>query len=468
MHHDVVREKFMPLLTKNNIQGGRDPRMMTSENETNNSVESRGSPPTSDSHFARSQTHAETHSGLDRAETTNQLVRSLRPHQTGDHQFRNNSNSRRHSDESTRLSHARSVDGMSSHQGLHNSGSRSPLGWLPRPSQSLAFPRLDNTRSDQQALNLVHTMSREKLGTRVLELSEINDEKNTITRSSAGKTTGVFLLTDPTVGIVKAALKPVTDKEILANQLFEALGMPIPQFDVWDTNQICASVRSYIENSSSKQLFSGKHDKIMAMEAVMGRTLSECTPPAIKQFLTDKNNLHLLGRSMALDLLIGNADRIFFFSASVVNPDNIMVNGNQAVFIDQVFNATNSDRWKHFYSALLESKNANLDDKTCIYNKYIFPLVEKSLKKYAENPSQNSEKSSSKNLISEFNNSINNEMKGEMISNLWKGIESAMKDLIEKEVQVMSLFENHKEIKKYITSIYTLLNTEYYKEVTYD
>lgn len=58
----------------------------------------------------------------------------------------------------------------------------------------------------------------------------------------------------------------------------------------------------------------------MAMEAVMGRTLSECTPPAIKQFLTDKNNLHLLGRSMALDLLIGNADRIFSFQRQLLTP----------------------------------------------------------------------------------------------------------------------------------------------------
>lgn len=55
-----------------------------------------------------------------------------------------------------------------------------------------------------------------------------------------------------------------------------------------------------------------------------------------------------------------------------------------------------------------------------------------------------------------------------MINDLWQGIESGMKELIEKEEKVMSLVENHKEIKKYITSIYTLLNTEYRKEVTYD
>ena len=75
---------------------------------------------------------------------------------------------------------------------------------------------------------------------------------------------------------------------------------------------------------------------------------------------------------MAFDLLIGNADRIFYFSAPVVNPDNIMVHGNKVVFIDQVFNATDSDRWKHFYSALLKSKGVNFDNKNCIYNKYIF------------------------------------------------------------------------------------------------
>lgn len=424
----------MHLFPKNHIQSGRDSRMMTPENETNNSAESRGSPLAINSHLARSQTHAATHSNA-----------------------------------SPRLIHARSVDGMSSHHGLHNSGSRSPLGWLPRPSQSLAFTRLDNNpHPNQQALSLAHTTSREKLETRVLELSEINDEKNKIRRSSAGKTTGVFLLTDPTIGIVKAALKPVNDKEILANQLFEALGMPIPKFDIWNTDRICASVQNHIENSSNKQLFSKKPDKIMAMEAVMGRTLSECTPFSIKQFLSDKNNLNFLGRSIALDLLIGNADRIFYFSAPVVNPDNIMVHGNKVVFIDQVFNATDSDRWEHFYSALLKSKGVNFDNKNCIYKKYIFPLIEKSLKKYADNPSQNNEKSSSQNLVSEFNNSINDEIKHEMISDLWQGIESGMKELIEKEEKVMSLVENHKEIKRYITSIYTFLNTEHCKEVTYD
>ncbi|MBU2679240.1 MAG: hypothetical protein KJ948_03080 [Gammaproteobacteria bacterium] len=445
----------MRLFPKNYIQGGPDSRMATPGNETNNSGESRGSPPTPDSHLARSQ-----------AQTANQMVRSLQPRQIGDQQFRNNSTQQ--SDESTSLRKTRSMDGMQSYRGRNNSGSMSPVGWPPRSSQSSAFTRLHSPHASSQALSLAQTVSVEEVKTRVLELSEINDEKNTITRSSAGKTTGVFLLTDPTVGIVKAALKPVTDKEILANQLFEVLGMPIPLFDVWDTDQICASVRGYIENSSDKQLISAKHEKTMAMQAVMGRTLSECAPPAIKQFLTNKNNLHFLGRSMAFDLLIGNADRIFYFSAPVVNPDNIIVKDNQAFFIDQVFNAKDSSRWKHFYSALLKSKNATIDDKTCIYNKYIFPLVEKSLKKYTENPSQNNEQSSTQDLISEFNHSINNEMKREIILDLWKGIESAMNDLIEKKEQVINILENHNDIKKYITSIYALLNTEHFKEFTYD
>lgn len=286
---------------------------------------------------------------------------------------------------------------------------------------------------------------------RVLDLNAINDEKNQIKRSSAGKTSGVFLVTNPIVGEVTAALKPVNDKEILANKLFEVLGMPIPKFDIWNKGQIRDSIRCSIDKSFQGQVIVKSYEKIMVMEAIMGRPLSECDPAAIKTFLSNKDNLHSLGRSMAFDLLIGNADRIMFFTVPVVNPDNIMVKDNHAVFIDQVFNAQDANRWKTFYDKLMRSIDAPLDDKTCIYNRHISPLVEKSLKKYS------AQDLSSQDLIAEFKQSINDETKRAINSGLSEGIQSAMKDLSAKKDEVLNLSEHSPETREYFAAIYAQL-----------
>ena len=166
---------------------------------------------------------------------------------------------------------------------------------------------------------------------RVLDLNSINDINNDIIRSSKGRTSGVFLLTTLSSGELKGVLKPVNDNEIIANKLFELLGMPIPKFDVWEKTQISDSITNKIDNSSARASISNTSEKIMVMEAVGGRTLSECNSADVNKFICNKGNQHALGRSMVFDMLIGNADRIFHFSAPIVNPDNIMVKDGLAI-----------------------------------------------------------------------------------------------------------------------------------------
>lgn len=294
---------------------------------------------------------------------------------------------------------------------------------------------------------------------RVLDLDSINDENNDIVRSSQGKTSGVYFLTEPTSAETKAVLKQVNDDEIIANKLFELLGMPVPKFDVWDVNQISSRIKDTFNNEASRRFINRKYEKIMVMQRINGCALSELDPDKIKEFIRDKDNLRSLGRSMACDMIIGNADRVFFFRVPISNPDNIMIEDGHAVFIDQVFSSRSEDMWISSCNDLMKSMKEPDDSASCIYQKFISPLLQRSLTKHTTTPSLNDGVQNRESLLKEFNESITTQTKADINAEVSRGIQEAIDCFIAKKEEALGLLESHPAKQRKLLSIHTHLES---------
>ncbi len=235
-------------------------------------------------------------------------------------------------------------------------------GFSPK---SFAMPIVASEAQDRAAFNM----------------ARINQERSDICRSVSGLTSGVFLITDPEFGTVVGVLKPVKDREIFANRLFKMLEMPIPGFDIANMDDFKSGIRDRVTAETSEMIL--KDAKMMVMEPVSGRSMSEYCAADLKEFLLEDRNLEFFGKSMALDIFTGNGDRIIPFTKNRVNPDNIMFQDKSIVFIDQTFVPRGTKKEAVFaqLAAAMEAGSGTLHDID-VYRGYVLPLVEKSLQKY--------------------------------------------------------------------------------------
>jgi hypothetical protein len=267
-----------------------------------------------------------------------------------------------------------------------------------------------------------------------LHLEKINNPNNSCIRSSSGRTSGVFLITDPSSGTTLAALKPVKKEEIFANKFFDLLEMPIPKFDIHGKNKLSKTINDTVMKSFEGKAIHCEYQNIMVMEHIKGRPLSEHNPHEIKKCFLNEANMELVGRSMALDMFIGNADRIISFSAPVCNPDNIMVRNNSVVFIDQVFRERGSQLGK-FFDSLMQSVKPGQDEDNNVYKKYMQPLVVKSLDNYAKK----NEGTNKDDMLDKFNSSISHTEQSKINENIVLGIRNALQLLVDKKKEVLDL-----------------------------
>jgi len=274
----------------------------------------------------------------------------------------------------------------------------------------------------------------------IFDMARINDELNKINKSSLGKTSGVFLVMNPTAGVILAALKPVKDPEILANKLFALLDMPIPAFGVVEKNSFSKAIIDTLDKSPFASTSASK--KMMVMEPVSGRAMSEYCAKDLKSFLLNKRNIELLGKSMVLDIFTGNADRIVPFMANTINPDNIMFQDGSIMFIDQALRVRSGQK-QSVFSKLADAVNLEPgipDNKDNVYNKYILPLVDKALGKYKPNAMHNESDLLEKNsYFTEFESSIDLDEKSKINEILISGICGAVHLLIYNKDKVLDL-----------------------------
>ncbi len=288
------------------------------------------------------------------------------------------------------------------------------------------------------------------------DMGRINDDQNKTTRSSLGKTSGVFMVTDPSVGVVLAVVKPVKEPEIFANKLYSMLGMPIPNFDVVDNDDVSGSITTAIKENANAN--TPKTEKIMVMETVLGRAMSEYDGAKLKEFLLIDRNLELLGKTMVLDIFAGNADRIVPFMAKTINPDNIMFRENSVVFIDQAFRERSGQKEKvlSLLADVVGRDPAMPDNDGCIYSKYILPLVDKSLQKYGglANPEGGSAPPPN-TFFEDFKSSIDFNQKIKINKLVKSGICDAVQLLIDSKTAVLNLSGTNQSRRKDLEETYT-------------
>lgn len=221
-----------------------------------------------------------------------------------------------------------------------------------------------------------------------LTMEIINRSTNTITRSTLGKTSGVSIVSDLALGTIVAALKLVDDDEIFANNFFKMMDLPVPLFKIYNKEELSTAIKKDINNG--KHADSSEKQTIMAMEFINGRAMSEYDVDDLKDLIVNENNLELLGKSMAMDLFIGNADRIVSFGIPKFNPGNIMFKEKSVEFIDQAFTArgvTKKSIFKKIDMAVAAGSDSSKGDD--LYKSYILPLVKDSIRRKGELQKEN-------------------------------------------------------------------------------
>jgi hypothetical protein len=286
------------------------------------------------------------------------------------------------------------------------------------------------------------------------DLQEINSAENGFAMSIGGKTAGVLLVTNNKTARPIAALKLVNENEIFANNLFSMLNLPTPKFDIIERKEFSDNIQQKFHCQSKEIL---KYEKIMAMEFVEGRTMSQHSPLEIKNLLFSDNNLRFLGMSMVLDMFIGNADRSIYFQLPKLNAENIMFkNNNSVVFIDQAF-TSRKGRLKPLLVTLEKSANAQSGSKDCIYKKFVEPLVKNSFQRNNQNEQDELKKNplrilsdkelNPENLLGHFNDLINEDQKLELDINkkVSLGILDAVNLLVANKENILNLAVKHKK-----------------------
>ena len=271
-------------------------------------------------------------------------------------------------------------------------------------------------------------------------MARINQAQNTIERSAGGKTSGVFIITDPAVGKVVGVLKPVKPPEIFANKLFALLGMPIPDFDIANKTDFNDTIVQTIAQKASANIAQGKI--MMVMKPVEGRSMSEYGVADLKEFFLSDQNLELLGKSMVLDIFTGNSDRIVPFTPNVINPDNIMFQNNCVVFIDQAFHERGTKKESVFshLAIAMEAEPGTSNDNNRVYGKYILPLVDRALQKYKKVAmSQKNESLIIDNTLEDFTSSIDIYQENRISEIVASGILDGVQLLLENEDKVLEL-----------------------------
>jgi hypothetical protein len=271
-----------------------------------------------------------------------------------------------------------------------------------------------------------------------IDLAHLNRETNIATVSKKGNTSKAVVVIEPAKAKILAVLKLVNKDEIFANKLFAALGMPIPSFQTVDKSACSNTIKNAISETPLGN--SEKHKTILVMECVNGKAMSEIAPKDLKDFFLAGRNLELLGMSMALDTLIGNADRIISFIAPVINPDNIMfdLGSKSVVFIDQAYK-NRPGQVKLGLDKLAKFFGPQEPGAPDVYTQYILPLAKRSIQKYCIEELDTKDESEAKKFISKFEDVIDKNQKISISKCVMLGISKGFRHFLDNKKFVLGL-----------------------------
>ena len=315
----------------------------------------------------------------------------------------------------------------------------SSLDSAPRVRPGSSAPNVGRAQARSSAGAFQHTI--QQLGLHhgfAIDLAHLNRETNTVTVSKKGNMSKAIVVIEPAKAKILAVLKSVNNDEIFANKLFAALGMPIPAFRTIDKSAFSNTIKSAFSETPLGD--SKKHQTILVMECVNGKALSEIAPKDLKDFLLAGQNLELLGMSMALDTLTGNADRIISFSAPVINPDNIMfdLEKKSVVFIDQGYKdrrgqlGVGLDKLAKFFGP-------QESEAPSVYSQYILPLAKRSIQKYCLGELNIRDEAEVGKFISAFEHSIDKDEKIEISNVVKSGISRGFQKFTDSKESVLAL-----------------------------
>lgn len=260
---------------------------------------------------------------------------------------------------------------------------------------------------------------------------------------------------NPAIGKILAVLKPVHEAEIFANRLFKILDMPTPHFAIIDKSHFNKSINDTVE--ASLHTSAAASDKMMVMEPVLGRAMSEYNAEELKNLLLNEENLELLGRCMVFDTFTGNADRIVPFSANIINPDNIMFQDGSVTFIDQASKPRSSQIIRIFtkMASVVQPDPGLQNNSTNVYDTYTLRLVERSLQKYEQKTLKHERDLAIENhSFEKFKSLIDTNHKVKINLLLTAGICNGVQKLMSKKEKILEECGENEHMKKAINEIY--------------